>query len=165
MLSTDTGFTDICWAPAPNRKATGSGDMGPDLMFAVGCTDGSVRLVTKQGRLEKHIKDAHVGAVTAIRWSFDGSLLTAGEDGKVKVWSRKGLPRTTLLQLGWHFFVFLFKVFKAKSIYSMVWSPNNEQILVTCGNELIIKPLQATNKQVGYCCLNNLTASDAMDCT
>lgn len=42
-----------------------------------------------------------IGAVTALKWSYDGtSLLTAGEDGVLKVWSRNGMLRSTLLQTG-----------------------------------------------------------------
>ena len=59
-------------------------------MFAVSCTDGSFRFVSRSGREEKKIA-AHEGAVIVVRWSHDGSaLLTAGEDGDVKIWSKSG---------------------------------------------------------------------------
>ena len=57
--------------------------------------------MNKTGREEKKVDKAHTGAVTALRWSYDGtSLLTAGEDGVLKVWSRNGMLRSTLLQTG-----------------------------------------------------------------
>ena len=62
---------------------------------------GSFRLMSKNGRAEKIVEKAHVGAVTALRWSYEGtSLLTAGEDGVLKIWSRNGMLRATLLQTG-----------------------------------------------------------------
>ena len=50
--------------------------------FAIGFGDGSFRLVSKLGKLEKNVTDAHKGAVISLKWSSDGySLITAGEDG------------------------------------------------------------------------------------
>ena len=59
---------------------------------------GKFHIVGKTGRVEKSV-EAHKGAVLAGRWSYDGSaLLTAGEDGQVKIWSRSGMLRSTLTQ-------------------------------------------------------------------
>ncbi|RYG65334.1 hypothetical protein EON64_12150 [archaeon] len=59
-------------------------------MFAVSCTDGTVRYISKSGREEKKIS-AHEGAVITMKWSHDGNALcTAGEDGDVKIWSKNG---------------------------------------------------------------------------
>lgn len=59
---------------------------------------GKFHLIGKTGRVEKSV-EAHKGAVLSGRWSYDGSaLLTAGEDGQVKVWSRSGMLRSTLTQ-------------------------------------------------------------------
>ncbi len=50
--------------------------------FAIGFGDGSFRLITKMGKTEKNVSEAHKGAVISIKWSGDGySLVTAGEDG------------------------------------------------------------------------------------
>jgi len=80
--------------------------------FFLVCSDdiflfvGSFRLINKTGRVEKTVEKAHAGAVTALRWSYDGtSLLTSGEDGVLKVWSRNGMLRSTLLQTGTHHFL------------------------------------------------------------
>jgi len=59
--------------------------------FAIGFGDGSFKLVTKLGKLEKNVTDAHKGAVISLKWSSDGySLITAGEDGQIKIWSKTG---------------------------------------------------------------------------
>jgi len=67
--------------------------------FAIGFVDGSFRLITKLGKVEKVVTDAHKnGALIALKWSYDGgSLVTAGEDGSIKVWSKTGNPRTTII--------------------------------------------------------------------
>ncbi|CAM9144759.1 unnamed protein product, partial [Lampetra fluviatilis] len=55
--------------------------------------------------------EAHRGAVLAARWSGDGTALaTAGEDGLVKIWSRSGMLRSTLVQQG-------------SPVYSACWVP------------------------------------------
>lgn len=92
----------------------GAGKQASDL-FAVSCSDGSYRLLTRQGREEKKV-DAHSGAVTRIRWNQDGTaLLSAGEEGDVKVWSRNGNLRSTLAQTG-------------KPVYALAWGPDNDQV-------------------------------------
>lgn len=62
---------------------------------------GSFRLIQKNGRVEKVVSEAHRGAVTALRWNYEGSaLVTAGEDGLIKQWSRTGNLRSKLAQSG-----------------------------------------------------------------
>jgi intraflagellar transport protein 80 len=62
---------------------------------------GSFRLALKNGRVEKSVPDAHRGAVTALRWNYEGNaLVTAGEDGLIKQWSRTGNLRSKLAQSG-----------------------------------------------------------------
>ncbi|CAM9378893.1 unnamed protein product, partial [Choristocarpus tenellus] len=54
-------------------------------MFAISCSDGTMRLLTRAGREEKKMV-AHTGAVVSVSWSPDGSALcSCGEDGDVKV--------------------------------------------------------------------------------
>lgn len=125
-------ITEMHWFPS-KRQAGGATEV-----FVVGCTDGSFRLVNKTGRVEKTVEKAHTGAVTSLKWSYDGtSLLTAGEDGVLKIWSRNGMLRTTLVQTG-------------KCIYSTTWSPNDDQVLLTSGKDLIIKSLQSSSKQMQW---------------
>lgn len=61
------------------------------------------------------------------------ALATAGEDGVVKVWSRVGALRSTLVQ-------------SEVSVYSLAWGPDSDQVLYTSGKHLLIKPLQPSAK-------------------
>ncbi|CAB1347800.1 unnamed protein product [Coregonus sp. 'balchen'] len=90
-------------------------------------------LVSKTGRIEKSV-EAHKGAVLAGRWNYDGTaLITAGEDGQIKIWSKSGMLRSTLAQQG-------------SPVYSVAWGPDSDRILYTSGRLLIIKPLQPSAK-------------------
>lgn len=72
------------------------------------------------------------GAVVCVRWSLDGaSLLTLGEDGAGKVWSRSGMLRSTMAQ-------------HPSPAYAGAWAPDSSAILVAVGNTLTIKPVQVT---------------------
>lgn len=110
------------------------------------------------GRIEKTV-NAHQGACLAAQWSPDGAgLLTgmilasvyifscelinhankfiifiAGEDGFVKVWSRNGLLRSTIVQ-------------SDVPCFNAVWSPESNAILYTKENFLVIKFLNSSNK-------------------
>lgn len=80
---------DMDWVPSGK---------GTSEQLAVGCSDGSFKLMSKTGRKEVNVADAHNGAITAIKWSYDSAALaTAGEDGVIKIWSKGGMLRTTLV--------------------------------------------------------------------
>eukprot|EP00953_Heterococcus_sp_UTEX-ZZ885_P008920 5292-Heterococcus_DN1.PRE.2 len=99
--------TTLSWFPAVGKQTSD--------VFALGCSDGTVRLITRAGREEKKVDSAHTGAVIRVAWAYDGSALAScGEDGDVKVWSRGGNLRSTLLQTG-------------TPVYALAWSPDNEQ--------------------------------------
>ena len=101
--------------------------------FAVSTADGSIILIGKDGRIVKKVTGAHHGAVISVKWNYDGSaLVSAGEDGAVKTWSRVVRPRSTIAQT-------------SSSIYSAVWGPDNDQILFSSGHELLIK----SDKKIG----------------
>ncbi len=71
-----------------------------------------------KGRIEKNVDKAHKGAATTIRWNYDGSsLITAGEDGFLKIWSKNGIIRSTLLQLGEYSAEFPFRLTLRRSLY------------------------------------------------
>ena len=54
--------------------------------------------MSKNGKTEKSV-EAHNGACICCKWSFDGTMLvTGGEDGQVKLWSKSGNLRSTLAQ-------------------------------------------------------------------
>jgi intraflagellar transport protein 80 len=128
LCDLDAHPTAMSWLP--NSKS-------PDNIFAVGCADGTFRILTETAREEKRV-DAHRGAVISLKWSFDGSALaTAGEDGSVKVWSRSGMLRSTLTQM-------------SNAIYSVVWSPDCESILFACNRKIVLKSIQAGTKSVEW---------------
>ncbi|KAJ1558254.1 Intraflagellar transport protein 80, partial [Nowakowskiella sp. JEL0078] len=125
--------TDIQWFPVAPGKGQAAAEM-----FAVGGTDGrKFYICLKNGRVEKSV-EAHRGALLGLRWNYEGSaLVTAGEDGAAKIWSRNGMLRSSLVQLGY-------------PIYDVSWAPDNDQILLTNGRNLIIKPLQPSNKTIQW---------------
>lgn len=54
---------------------------GSNEVLAVACSDGSFKLLSKAGRIEKSVAEAHATAIISIKWSYEGTLATAGEDG------------------------------------------------------------------------------------
>ena len=98
---------------------------GSNEILALACSDGSFRLVNKAGRVEKSVSEAHQTAIISIKWSYEGTLATAGEDGFIKTWSRGGMLRSQLVQ-------------GSKPIYGMCWSPENDSILYCCDKNLVI---------------------------
>ena len=89
-----------------------TGVKGQELL-ALACTDGSFVLATRAKRIDSKVSEAHEGAVISIKWSYDGAALaTAGEDGLIKLWSKSGVYRSTL-------------VTGTSPIYCICWSPDN----------------------------------------
>ncbi|XP_054838569.1 intraflagellar transport protein 80 homolog isoform X2 [Eublepharis macularius] len=120
---------DLHWFP----KSVGGKRQTQAENFVLTSSDGKFHLISKSGRVEKSV-EAHCGAVLAGRWNYDGTaLVTVGEDGQIKIWSKSGMLRSTLAQQG-------------TPIYSVAWGPDSEKILYTSGKQLIIKPLQANAK-------------------
>lgn len=131
----DVCFTTIKWFPNVNKGTRGSAS---DL-FVVACTDGMFRIINPvTGRVEKAV-EAHKGAVVCLAWNWDGTaLVTAGEDGVVKVWSQSGMLRATLASTN------------GICIHSLAWGPESDQVLFTSGRDLLIKPLQPSSKQLQW---------------
>ena len=128
-LAANVFVSSISWLPT-------AGKQGAE-MFALSCTDGTFRFLSRSGREEKKI-NAHEGAVILIQWCHDGSaLLTAGEDGDIKIWSRSGNLRSTLISTG-------------QSVYAACWGPDDDQILIASGKSLIIKTVQANRKNLQW---------------
>ncbi|KAI5705513.1 hypothetical protein M8J75_015860 [Diaphorina citri] len=134
---------------------------GQDLLLT--SADGRFHLIGKTGRIEKSV-ESHNGATLVGRWSHDGAgILTAGEDGQVKIWSRNGLLRTTLISGG-------------PPVYSAAWSPDSNKVLLTQAKSLVIKPLSPNNKatkwqahdglilKVAWCSSSDLILSGGEDC-
>ena len=88
MMEIETPVMAMDWYP--------SGKGSQELM-AIGCSDGSFSLVSKAGRVEKKQTEAHESAISGIKWSYEGTLATAGEDGQIKTWSRSGMLRSQVV--------------------------------------------------------------------
>ena len=120
VMDIDVPVIDMDWFP------TGKGS---NEVFALSCTDGSFKLVSKAGRVEKSVPEAHQSAIICIRWSYEGAAVaTGGEDGCIKIWSRGGMLRQQLIQ-------------GQKPIYSLSWSPENDQILYSNDKTITILPI------------------------
>lgn len=130
QLGKDVHATDLHWFP----KSVGGKKQGPSEVYVLTATDGKFYFIAKNGRIEKSV-DAHRGAILCGKWSYDGNaLVTGGEDGQVKIWSRSGMLRSTLVTI-------------AVPVYSVAWSANSDAILHSNGKLLTIKPLQPSAKQ------------------
>uniref|UniRef100_A0A2D4Q0U3 Intraflagellar transport protein 80 homolog n=1 Tax=Micrurus surinamensis TaxID=129470 RepID=A0A2D4Q0U3_MICSU len=158
-LSDDIYPLDLHWFP----KSLGGKRQTYAENFVLTSSDGKFHLISKTGRVEKSV-EAHCGAVLAGRWNYEGTaLLTVGEDGQIKIWSKSGMLRSTLVQQG-------------TPIYSVAWGPDSEKILYTSGKQLIIKPLQPNAKvlqwkahdgiilKVDWNSVNDLILSAGEDC-
>lgn len=90
-----------------------------------------------------------MGAVLCLKWNYDGTaLISGGEDGIIKIWSRSGMLRSTLVKSNF-------------PIYSIAWSADGNNCLYTNGKNIIIKSLIPGNKPTQV--LSNLTQWKAHD--
>ncbi|XP_007946963.1 intraflagellar transport protein 80 homolog [Orycteropus afer afer] len=150
---------DLHWFP----KTLGIKKQTQAESFVLTSSDGKFHLISKLGRVEKSV-EAHSGAVLAGRWNYEGTaLVTVGEDGQIKIWSKTGMLRSTLAQQG-------------TPVYSVAWGPDSEKVLYTAGKQLIIKPLQPNAKvlqwkahdgiilKVDWNSVNDLILSAGEDC-
>lgn len=101
------------------------------------CTDGTFRFISGSGREDKKVA-AHEGACIVVKWSRDGTaLVTAGEDGEVKAWSRSGNLRSVLSSTG-------------QSVFACCWGPDDDQVLIATGKKILITSVQAKRKNVQW---------------
>ncbi|CCW71527.1 unnamed protein product [Phytomonas sp. Hart1] len=141
----DSCVTLLTWVPTSGGLRRGRGDPKGKDTCLVACADGIVSFVNvASSRVESTI-EAHVGNVTGLVYSPDGSsLITAGEDGTVKVWSQAGISRSTLANTG-------------KRIYTLCWGYEKTElggdcVLYTVGSDVIIKPFNPSiRKQIKWC--------------
>jgi len=133
VCEVDSFVTDFKWySSLASKGGGGAGDF-----FVVGCSDGTLRLMNKSGRLDKTV-EAHNGAITALAWNLEGTaLLSAGEDGLIKQWSQTGNFRSKLAQ-------------SERAIYSVCWSPDNQAILYASERFISIKPIQVSSKAIKW---------------
>lgn len=112
-------------------SSSGSSSAGDLLLIT--SSDGRFIILNKSARVERNIA-AHSTAITTGRWSPDGAgLLTAGEDGVVKVWSRSGMLRSTVIQ-------------NEGAIRCACWSPASTAIAYCQAGFIAVKPLAANSK-------------------
>ncbi|XP_011686372.1 PREDICTED: intraflagellar transport protein 80 homolog [Wasmannia auropunctata] len=134
--------TDMQWHPRPNQTASVAKKSSLDVLL-ITTADGKYHLVNKNGRIEKSI-DAHKGATTVGKWSIDGSaLLTAGEDGLIKIWSRSGMLRSTLVKA-------------SLPILTSSWSPDCSMILYSQGGNLLLQSFNSNSKPYKWHAHDNL---------
>lgn len=60
-------------------------------------------------------------------------MVLGGEDGLIKIWSRSGMLRSTVVN-------------SDSSIYGAAWSPDSQSIVYTNGKCLVIKQLAPNTK-------------------
>ncbi|XP_029671491.1 intraflagellar transport protein 80 homolog [Formica exsecta] len=158
-FSNDFYPTDMQWHPHPNHISIAKKSSLDVLLITT--ADGKYHLVNKNGRIEKSI-NAHKGATTVGRWSNDGSVfLTAGEDGLIKIWSRSGMLRSTLIKAN-------------LPILTSSWNPDCSTILYSQGANLILQSFNSNSKSHKWhahdslvliaCWKNNLILSGSEDC-
>ncbi|XP_034936884.1 intraflagellar transport protein 80 homolog isoform X2 [Chelonus insularis] len=155
--------TDMQWHPRSiQNNGTSIKKQSHDILL-ITTADGKFHLINKNGRIEKSV-DAHKGAVLSGKWNYDGSaLLTAGEDGFVKIWSKSGMLRSTAVR-------------ESLPIFAISWSPNCNTILYSQGSQLSLQALNFNSKprkwhaheglvlSVSWNRDNNLIISGGEDC-
>ena len=94
-------------------------------MLAIGCANGTLILANQGKRVEKKEEKAHEGAIINLKWNMQAGLATSGEDGLIKMWNKSGIYRSTLVE-------------SSSAIYSICWSPDNNNVLYTSGKSLYI---------------------------
>lgn len=138
----------LCGSRTSTTKSGGSGSSGGNKSndsLLISSSDGRFIMLNRSARAER-IVNAHVGSINAVRWSPDGTgLLTAEEDGVIKVWSKLGMLRSTIVQ-------------NETPIRAACWSPNSMSIAYCTGSFIAIKPLAANSKLIKVNILNSLSS-------
>ena len=129
FMELDTPCTSIEWGPSSHTSDN----------IALGTSDGTLKIITKTGKVDKIVEGAHSTAIICIKWNSDGqAIATSGEDGIVKIWSRQGVLRSKLVE-------------NASPVYSIAWSPDENYMLYTSDKNLAIKPIfKGGNKTLSW---------------
>lgn len=113
-----------------STSGAGSGASISDALL-ITSTDGRFVILNRSARVERNVT-AHTAAISQGRWSPDGAgLLTAGEDGAIKVWSRSGMLRSTVVQN------------EPTAVRCACWSPASDAIAYAQAACVSIRPLAA----------------------
>lgn len=140
-LPVDFQATDLHVLPSKaslsNAATSGNAKSSSSDLILITSSDGRFLILNKSVRVEKNVL-AHSGSISTGRWSNDASsFLTAGEDGVIKVWSRSGMLRSTIIQLD-------------SPIRMARWAPNSNGIVFAVENCIAIKLLSANSKVVKW---------------
>ncbi|XP_037959690.1 intraflagellar transport protein 80 homolog [Teleopsis dalmanni] len=109
-----------------------SGGTGNDTLL-ISSIDGRFIILNKSARVERNVT-AHAAAINSARYSPDGAgLLTAADDGQIKIWSRSGMLRSTVIQ-------------SYEPVFCARWAPNSMSIIFCQGEYISIKPLTTNSK-------------------
>lgn len=145
QLDKDIFATDMQFL---SKQGTSLGKHG-DLIL-VTSADGRFHIINRSGRIERTV-EAHKGAILVGQWGNDGSgfltgkinqksevtgvaqVVLGGEDGLIKIWSRSGMLRSTVVN-------------SDSSVYGAAWSPDSQSIVYTNGKCLVIKQLAPNTK-------------------
>jgi len=98
-----------------------------------------------------------LGAILSGSWNHDGTeILTSGEDGSIRIWSRAGMLRSTIASC-------------PVPIYASCWSPDGQSVAHTLGQNITIKSTTPSVKPVEWkahegiiLCLSWNVASDLL---
>lgn len=108
--------------------------------IALGATNGHFYLFPLNwngNRLEKDF-EGHHGSIIVIRWSNDNSTIaTGGEDGVIKIWSRVGMLRSTIIASN-------------LPIYALSWSPDSNSLTYGNNHNVVIKSLSPQSKTIEW---------------
>lgn len=128
QLNKDLFPIDLQFLPRIGATLGKHGDL-----ILITSADGKFHIMNRSGRIERSI-DAHKGAILVGQWSCDGAgLLTAGEDGCIKIWSRSGMLRSVVIS-------------SDNSVYGASWAPDSQSIAYTQGKFIVIKNLAPNTK-------------------
>lgn len=118
FMDMDTYYTSADW----NLSLKNGNEI-----LALGSADGHIKIVGRNGKVEKVVTNAHSMAITSLQWSPDGTtLITSSEDGQVKTWSKQGELRNNLVK-------------DSNPIYCARWNHDASFYVYTCGNMLNIE--------------------------
>ena len=119
--------------------------------LALGTSTGNLILLSPSGEVMKTI-DIHSGSVTHLQFSSDGhSLISAGEDGTVKLWSTSGMLRKKVSNL------------KAP-ITSLHWSPDTSLLAIGTPNKVTITHFLTNTPDISVTLDSDDASSPASPC-
>lgn len=134
--------TDLHWlcnirnSTKSNGPGSNNSNKANDSLL-ISSNDGRFIVLNRNARAER-IVNAHVGPINACRWSHDGTgLLTAGEDGIIKIWSKLGMLRSTIIQ-------------NDSPVRIACWSSSSSAIAYCSGSFIAIKPIAANSKLIKW---------------